>query len=45
MDNPRIAWKRLAIEAPVIVVSILLAFTIDAWWDERGERAAERVLL
>lgn len=45
MDNPRIAWKRLAIEAPVIVVSILLAFAIDAWWDERGERAAERVLL
>ena len=45
MENPKIAWKRLAIEAPVIVVSILLAFAIEAWWDERGERAAERVLL
>lgn len=45
MENPNIAWKRLAIEAPVIVVSILLAFAIEAWWDERGERAAERVLL
>jgi len=45
MENPKIAWKRLAIEAPVIVVSILLAFAIEAWWDERGERATERVLL
>jgi len=40
-----IAWKRLAIEATAIVVSILLAFAIDAWWEERGERQAEIVLL
>ena len=45
MDKSRIAWKRLALEAPVIVFSILLAFAIDAWWDERSEREAERVLL
>jgi hypothetical protein len=29
----------------VIVVSILVAFAIDAWWEERGERKAEVVLL
>lgn len=44
-ETPTIAWKRLAIEAPVIVISILLAFAIDAWWEERGERKAEVVLL
>ena len=44
-ETPRIAWKRLAIEAPVIVISILLAFAIDAWWEERSERQAEVVLL
>ena len=44
-ETPKVAWKRLAIEAPVIVISILLAFAIDAWWEERGERQAEIVLL
>lgn len=44
-ETPGIAWKRLAIEATVIVASILLAFAIDAWWEERGERNAEVVLL
>ena len=44
-ETQSIAWKRLAIEATVIVVSILLAFAIDAWWEERGERKAEVVLL
>jgi len=29
-----IAWKRLLTEGAVIVGSILLAFAIDAWWDE-----------
>jgi hypothetical protein len=43
--NRIIDWKRLAIEAAAIVASILLAFAIDAWWDERGERMAEVVLL
>lgn len=28
-----IPWKRLAAEGFVVVVSILLAFWIDAWWD------------
>lgn len=44
-EIPSIAWKRLSIEATVIVASILLAFAIDAWWEERGERNAEVVLL
>ncbi len=44
-ETPTIAWKRLAVEAPVIVISILLAFAIDAWWEERSERKAEIVLL
>ena len=33
-----IPWRRLSVEAAVIVVSILLAFGIDAWWEERLER-------
>lgn len=46
MNETRIiAWKRLAIEATAIVGSILLAFAIDAWWEERGARQAEIVLL
>jgi len=32
-----IQWKRLSAEAIAIVVSILLAFAIDAWWDERSD--------
>jgi hypothetical protein len=30
-----IAWRRFLIEAGVIVASILLAFGIDAWWENR----------
>ena len=44
-ETQSIAWRRLSIEATVIVTSILLAFAIDAWWEERGERNAEVVLL
>lgn len=33
------------VDATVVVLSILLAFAIDAWWDDRGERKAEVVLL
>ena len=31
-------WSRMALEGAVIVFSILLAFAIDAWWDERKEK-------
>jgi hypothetical protein len=36
-----IEWNRLLLEGVVIVASILLAFAIDAWWDERQDRQAE----
>jgi hypothetical protein len=35
-----VPWKRLTAEGFVVVVSILLAFGIDAWWD--GYRDSER---
>jgi hypothetical protein len=37
-SNP---WLRAITEGSVIVISILLAFGIDAWWDERQERRQE----
>jgi hypothetical protein len=44
-DTQKVQWKRLAAEATAIIISILLAFAIDAWWEDRGERAAEQLLL
>lgn len=45
-DSPEwIPWKRVSIEAFVIVGSILLAFAIDASWDQRLRSADESVLL
>ena len=38
-----IPWKRLSVEAAAIVASILLAFAIDAWWEEQQDRQTERV--
>lgn len=37
-----IPWIRLFAEATAVLVSILLAFAIDAWWAERLERIVER---
>ncbi len=31
----KIPWKRLSVEAAAIVASILLAFSIDAWWQQK----------
>jgi hypothetical protein len=46
MTDPRIIpWKRITVEAVAIVVSILLAFTIDAWWAERQDRHFEHAAL
>ena len=42
---PGIGWSRLVAEGAVIVVSILLAFAVDAWWDSRQERAREDAYL
>ena len=40
----KIEWNRIAIEAIAIVGSILLAFSIDAWWDAALESEREREL-
>jgi hypothetical protein len=44
-ETQKINWKRLSVEAAAIVGSILLAFAIDAWWQDREERGEEQVLL
>jgi hypothetical protein len=31
-------WRRLLVEVVAIVGSILLAFAIDAWWDDRSDK-------
>ena len=36
--KPQTPWLRVFVEGVVIVGSILLAFGIQAWWDERQER-------
>ncbi len=42
MPNARdIPWPRLIAESSAIVISILLAFSIDAWWTERQETVRE----
>lgn len=38
----QIPWRRIFIEGAVIVVSILLAFSIDAWWNNRIEQQREQ---
>lgn len=38
-------WPGVLAESAVIVVSILLAFWIDAWWDERSDALQEHALL
>lgn len=43
--RPQIPWSRLLAEGAVIVVSILLAFTIDALWADRQERGREDAAL
>ena len=44
-DSQDIPWKRLTAEGVAIVLSILLAFWIDAWWDNRQDQIDERVIL
>ena len=43
--TPRIPWPRIFGEGVVIVISILLAFALDAAWDTRNERAARHAAL
>ena len=44
-DNQFVRWKKLSVEAAAIVASILLAFSIDAWWHERTSDAELRLEL
>lgn len=41
----KIPWRRVAAEGLVIVLSILLAFAIDAWWDRYQAGQEERLVL
>jgi len=46
MINSRdIPWPRIFADGGAIVVGILLAFWIDAWWDDRSDAQQERALL
>ena len=40
-----ISWSRILIEGAAIVVSILLAFGIDAWWEARSDQSRTEQLL
>jgi len=40
-----IQWRRIAVESGAVILSILLAFSIDALWDQHQERTREDVLL
>jgi hypothetical protein len=40
-----IPWPRILAEGVAIVLSILLAFGIQAWWEGRQERLEEREIL
>ena len=41
----QIQWRRISAEGAAIVVSILLAFSIQAWWDDRNEVKLEQRIL
>ena len=44
-ETQSIPWKRLSVEAAAIVASILLAFAIDAWWNDRQQHDSEQIVL
>lgn len=41
----KIPWPRVLGEGLIIIVSILLAFWIQAWWDARQDRSEEIAVL
>jgi hypothetical protein len=41
MTSDRARGSRLLLEALVVIASILIAFALDAWWDQRAERRTE----
>ncbi len=40
-----IPWPRIVAEGTAIIVSILLAFSIQAWWEDRQDQNDEREIL
>jgi hypothetical protein len=44
-DSRNIPWMTISVEAVAVVMSILLAFSIDAWWTEKKENEVEHVAL
>ena len=40
-----VQWKRISAEGAAIVVSILLAFAIEAWWGDYQDRSEEQGIL
>lgn len=38
-------WMRITAEGVAIVVSILLAFSIEAWWDTKQKKSEEQIIL
>ena len=44
-NKNNIAWKRVIVEGLTILVSILLAFAIDAWWANSVDRSEEQRIL
>lgn len=45
MNRDQVPWLQIFIEGTAIVVSILLAFAIDAWWEKRGLLHEEQEIL
>ncbi len=44
-NTNNIQWKRISAEGAAIVVSILLAFSIEAWWGNYQDRSEEQGIL
>lgn len=44
-NSKSIPWRRIVAEGAAIVLSILLAFAIEAWWDGVLQRRAEQQIL
>jgi hypothetical protein len=44
-ESQDISWRRIFAEGAAIVAGILLAFAIDAWWDDQVEIKEEQRLL
>ena len=42
LDRFATTWRDAGRDVVLIVVSIMIAFALDAWWDGLGERKAQR---